>query len=157
MSKEALGQFFKSKLFAGIIVGVCGMLVVICIFEAGVIIGYHEAEFSSHWGENYGRNFANSSSSNPMGFPDMRAPTPDGILGKIVSISPTSASSTTIILSNNLKPEEKILIDSGTIIRDHENTLSASELTMGAYIVVLGIPNDQGEIQANLIRVVPAP
>ena len=157
MSKESLSQFFQSKLFAGIIVGVCIMLVVICIFEAGIVVGYHEASFSSQWGENYGKNFGDSNPENQMGLPDMHAPNPDGILGKIVSVSPASASTTTIVISSSQKPEEKILINSNTIIRNHEDTIDASALTVGTSVVILGSANDQGEIQASLIRVVPDP
>jgi hypothetical protein len=157
MSKESLAQFFQSKLFAGIIVGVCIMLVVICIFEAGVVVGYHEASFSSHWGENYGANFSDTNPSNQMGLPDMHEPTPDGILGKIISVDSASTSSTTIVISSTQKPEEKILIDANTEIRSRESTLTISSLKIGTYVVVLGTPNDQGEVQANLIRIVPAP
>jgi hypothetical protein len=154
MSKESLAEFFQSKMFAGIVAGVCIMLVVICIFEVGVIVGYHEASFSSSWGENYGRNFGNSNGMPAL--PDMNLPAPGGILGKIVSVS-TVASTTTIVVSGIQLPEEKILIDANTIIRDHENTIQPSGLTVGSYVVVLGAPDTQGTIQAKLIRVVPAP
>ena len=157
MSKEHLTKFFQSKLFAGIIVGVCIMLVVICVFEAGVVVGYHEASFSSNWGQNYGANFGDSNTSNQMGLPDAHAPSPDGILGKIVSISDPSSSPTTIVISNTQKPEEKVLLDDDTVIRTHEDTVDATSLSVGMYVVVLGIPNDQGEIDAKLIRIVPDP
>ena len=49
MSKESFVTFFRSKLFAGIVAGVCIMLVAICVFEAGVVVGYHEASFSARW------------------------------------------------------------------------------------------------------------
>ena len=156
MTKESLADFFESKLFAGIVAGVCIMLVIICIFESGVLVGYHEATYSSHWGENYGRNFG----SGPMsanGLPDARLPLPDGTMGKILSISNASASSTQIVISNTQNAEEKVLIDTNTIIRDHENTISASTLVPGAYAVVLGSPDEHGEILAKLIRLVPAP
>ena len=154
MSKESLAEFFRSKLFAGIIAGVCIMLFVLCIFEAGVVVGYHEASFSSRWGQNYGRNFGGSEMM--PGFPDMHGPNSNGTMGKIISVS-TVASTTTIVVSDPQKPEEKIVINTDTIIRDHENTIPASSLSAGSYVVVLGAPDDQGEIQAKLIRVVPAP
>ena len=154
MSRESVITFFRSKLFAGIVAGVCIMLVVMCIFEVGVMVGYHEATFSSRWGQNYERNFGNMGMM--QGLPDGHLPSPDGTLGKIISIS-NDASSTTLVVNNSQKPEEKILINSDTLVRDHEKTISASSLTVGSYVVILGIPNDQGEIEAKLVRVVPAP
>ena len=133
-------------------------VVVICIFETGVLVGYHEATFSSHWGENYRKNFGGPMGMmSTNGLPDSHSPIPDGTLGKILSVSSTSASSSEIIISNMQNPEEKVIIDADTIIRDHENNIQASMLTVGSYAVVIGDPDTQGEILARLIRVVPSP
>ncbi len=154
MSKETVVAFFRSKLFAGIIAGVCGMLLVMCIFEVGVMVGYHEASFSSRWGQNYERNFGGMGVA--QGLPGGHLPTPDGTFGKIISIS-NEASTTTLVVNSAQNPEEKIIINSDTLVRDRVNTVSASALGIGSYVVVLGAPNDQGEIEAKLVRVVPSP
>jgi hypothetical protein len=158
MKKETVVEFFRSKLFAGIVIGICIMLVVICIFEVGVIVGYHEADFSNRWSENYNKNFAQSNSfAGTMGIPDSHVPSPDGILGKIISASTDSSGTTTLVVSSPQKPEEKIIVDGNTVIRDHENTVTASSLTTGTYAVVIGAPNSDGELHASLVRIVPSP
>jgi Domain of unknown function (DUF5666) len=155
MSKDSLTHFFRSKLFAGIIAGVGITLIAVFIFEVGVTIGYHEATFSEGWGANYAKNFGGP--SNDMGLPDAHLPQPNGTFGKIISVSSTTPAGTTIVIDNTSKPEQKVLVTSDTTIRDHENTDTASSLTVGAYAVVVGTPDDQGEIEAKLIRLVPAP
>jgi hypothetical protein len=154
MSKESIVAFFRSKLFIGIIFGVCIMLVVMGIFEAGVMVGYHEATFSSRWGQNYERNFG--SMGMMPGLPNDHLPNPDGTFGKIISVS-TAASTTTLVVNSPQNPEEKVVVSADTLVRDHMNTINATSLNIGSYVVVLGSPNDQGEIEAKLIRVVPAP
>jgi hypothetical protein len=157
MSKDQLTEFFRSRLFAGIIAGVGITLIAVFIFEVGVTVGYHEATFSEHWGSSYGNNFGGP--SNTMGLPDNHLPQPNGTFGKIISISTatSSASDTVITIENSQKPEQSVLVTSDTSIRDHENTVTVSSLTVGSYAVVVGDPDNQGEIEAKLIRLVPAP
>jgi hypothetical protein len=148
---RSLSTFVKSKLFAGIITGVAITFVVIFIFEAGVAIGYHEATFSSHWGENYSTNFGGTD----YGL-DSHQPTAHGSIGKILSVS-TLGTTTTLIVDGSSHPEQKVLVNADTMIRSQENTITASALTTGTYVVILGTPNNQGVIEANLIRIVPSP
>jgi hypothetical protein len=152
LSKDSLSNFVRSRLFAGIIIGVGVIIVLLCIFEAGIAVGYHEAVFSSHWGANYERNFGDDSMMGSMGLPDGHDPDPHGAIGQILSMS-----SSTLVIENDQKQEQKILIDKDTTVRNLENTISASALTVGNFVVVVGDPNDQGTIDAKLIRIIPAP
>jgi hypothetical protein len=158
MKKERLAQFFRSRFFLGIVIGVVCMLLVFCIFEAGVAFGYHEALFSGRWGENYGKNFGEPEDS--VGLPSSHTPFADGNVGTILSITPANAdaaaSTTTFVLESAQRPEEKVVIDGDTVIRNREDTIQASDLTVGMQVVVIGEPNDQGQIVAKLIRVLPA-
>ena len=154
MTYESLRAFINSKLFAGIVTGVCITLVVICIFEVGVMVGYHEANYSSRWGENYTRNFG-SGTMGMHGITDANRPMPDGITGKIVSVTHATASSTELVISDSQHPEEKVLIVSDTIIRDHQNTLSPASLSVDEEVVVLGSPDTNGEIVAKLVIIIP--
>ncbi len=154
MKRETIVEFFRSKIFAGIIIGICIMLVAIFVFEVGVSVGYHEAIFSNRWNQNYSQNF---SGLNSFGFSDPHTPNPDGTLGKIVSITTDSSGSTTLIMMSKQKLEEKILITSNTILRDNLKTISVSDLSAGAYAVVIGTPDTKGEIVASLLRLVPSP
>lgn len=163
MTKERINEFLRSRLFIGIVAGTGITLAAIFIFEAGVAVGYHQASFSSQWGKNYGENFGARPSrfGGNFGLPDSHLPSPDGIVGRIVSITPSAADATsgttTIVIASDQKPEENVLVTNATMIRDHEDTLTLSALKVGSYAVVLGIPDAKGQIDAKLIRIVPAP
>jgi hypothetical protein len=148
---RSLSIFVRSRLFAGIVMGVGITLIVLCIFEVGIAIGYHEATFSSHWGANYGTNFGGGD----YGL-DAHQPTAHGSTGKILSVDTTGATTTIIVDGGTSHPEQKVLVTSDTVIRSQENTLTASALTVGVNVVVLGTPDDTGVIDAKLIRIVPA-
>jgi hypothetical protein len=149
MNTDSLKTFVRSRLFVGIIAGIGTLFIVLCIFQVGILVGYREAMYSSGFGKNYARNFGGTTM---FGMPDGHEPTPHGDEGKILSID-----GSTIVIDNDQQPEQKVLIDSGTIIRDGESTVSASTLTVGNYVVVVGSPDSQDEIDAKLIRILPAP
>jgi len=151
-TKDSLARFARSRLFAGIIIGVAIMFILVCVFEAGVAVGYHEATFSSHWGQNYELNFGGAGMPGAIGLPDGHEPQPHGTTGEIIS-----ATGSNIVVQNDSRQEQKVIITSSTIIRNQENTVSASSLTVGTYVVVVGNPDDQGNIDANLIRIIPSP
>ena len=152
MTKDSLSQFIRSRLFAGIALGVAIMLVLVCVFEAGVALGYHEAVFSSHWGANYEHNFGGSDMQGQMGLPDGHGPETFGAIGQIISVA-----SSTMVVQNNDQQEEKVIFNGNTVIRNQENTIPASSLSSGTYVVVVGTPDNQGTIDASLIRVIPSP
>ena len=151
-TKDSLNHFVRSRLFAGIILGVGIMFILVCVFEAGVALGYHEATFSSHWGANYERNFGDSGMPGSMGLPDGHDPQPHGATGEIINIS-----GSTMVVQSSDRQEQKVITASSTSIRNQENTISMSTLTVGTYVVVVGNPDDQGNIDASLIRVIPSP
>ena len=152
ITKDSLSQFVRSRLFAGIMLGVAVMLVLVCVFEAGVALGYHEAVFSSHWGANYERNFGGTGMQVMMGVPDGHGPEAFGAIGQIISIA-----SSTMVVQNNDQQEEKVIFNGNTVIRNQEITIPASSLSAGTYVVVVGTPDNQGTIDASLIRIIPAP
>ncbi len=158
ITKERFNEFLRSRLFMGIVAGIGITLVAIFLFEAGVAVGYREASFSSQWGKNYESNFGMMTSRGGIMLTNSRIPNPEGTLGKIVSITPAAITSgtTTIVVAGPQNPEENVLITSDTMIRDNEDTLTVSALKVGSYAVVLGEPDSKGQINAKLIRIVPA-
>lgn len=148
MNQDVVARFMRSRLFAGIIATIGGLLLLSCVFEAGVYVGARQAQFSSQWGKNYERNFGGSSR-----FGSGMILVSHGALGKIVDIS-NSSSTLTIVGSN--QQEQKVLIGKDTLIRDHMDNVSLSQLAIGTYVVVVGEPED-GQIEAKLIRIVPPP
>ena len=151
-TQDSLNHFFRSRLFAGILLGVGAMFILVCAFEAGVAVGYHEATFSSHWGANYERNFGGNDMDGSIGLPDGHEPQPHGTTGQIISVAGSN-----IVVQNSQRQEQKIIISTNTTIRNEENTVSMSGLSVGMYVVVVGDPDNDGDIDASLIRIIPSP
>ncbi len=148
--KKNIQKGFESKLFLKIIYILAAVIVASAIFSAGVFVGFHRASFEGAWGEHYLENFGTP----PRGKLDSVSrhfSNPHGAVGSIIQVSLP-----TIIVKDNDGTEKIILIADNTDIeigRDGEG--DTSDLQVDAPIVVIGNPNDQGQIEAKFIRVMP--
>ncbi len=143
-------EFIKSKKFSTILYTVGGLLVALIIFQAGIFVGYHIASFSIGWDNSHNGNIRDPRSIfAPFGrdTDDMNA---HGAIGEIISVRLPQ-----IMVKEPSGNEAIILISSTTPIRSMRNQASTSDLTIGAEIVTIGIPDEQGQIHATFIRVVP--
>jgi len=147
---EHMVSFFESKVLVGILYGVGIIIVVASVFSAGISIGFHKASFGRAWGENYERNFGMMSRQGlvPGG---QHFPNANGAVGKIIKITLP-----TVIVQDRDNTEKVILIGSDTRIQEMHSTIKATDLSVGDFIVVIGSPNDQGQVAAKFIRVMPA-
>jgi hypothetical protein len=145
-------QKIKRDVLKLIIVGLICLVVVVLIFGAGVFVGGMKAKFSYSWAESYHKNFAGP----PGGFfGDWRKfPPPPGefieghgTFGEIIKINNSD-----FVIKGQDNVEKIILIKEDTIIEKGRETVKKDELKVGNYIVVIGSPNEQGQIEAKLIR-----
>lgn len=155
----SINQITESKHFKGAAI-TCGVLLVALVsFAAGINVGSHKALFSARFGENYERNFLTGPAgegARPLPpFGEAMDPTsqkgmrnPHGVGGEILSIS-----GDTIVIKNRDDQENTIRISVATIVNRGKETLAASDLVVGDKIVVVGKPQDDGMIDAHLIRV----
>ena len=127
------------------------------IFQAGVSVGFHKAKFARDWGQNYYQNFGpRGGGRNPMpkmmmGMGD-RFPNANGANGKIIKLDLP-----TLIVQDLDNTEKVILINDETKIVSQKEEISVDNLKVDNFIVVIGNPNDQGQIEAKLIRLMPLP
>jgi len=136
-----------------IIVGLAGFVVVFLIFGVGMFVGGMKARFSYRWAESYHKNFAG-----PRGgfLGDWRIPIPfpgdfiegHGTFGEIIKINDSD-----LIVKGQGDVEKVILITADTIIEKGRDTIKKENLKVGDRIVIIGSPNEQGQIEAKLIRV----
>ncbi len=135
------------------------LVIILLTFQVGIIVGYHKAEFSFRFGNNYYRAFEHSERGGPMdrgfipipGFPS-DLPGGHGAVGKIVKISlPTL----TVIGPDNV--EKIIITNDDTLVRQFREELKLDKLKVGDAIVTLGVPDSEGRVVAKLIRLMPAP
>lgn len=142
---------FRSKLFKGILIGIAGLILLLLAFKAGTMMGFRKAGFSYKWGENYHRNFGgprggffgNFSGGDFMGGAH-------GVFGQLIKID-----GTTLVMKDNLNAEKIVLIKSDTAITGLRENVKPADLKVNDNIVVIGEPNDAGQIEAKFIRLMP--
>lgn len=144
--------FFQSKLFQRILYGVGGAVIALLIFQAGIFVGYRKAAFSYRWGERYYHTFGRP----PRGFHGM-FPRDDfsgthGAAGKILAITLPA-----LVIEGKDTIEKIVVLKDTTAIRRFRETLAPRDLKPGDFVVVIGSPNEMAQIEAKLVRVMPAP
>ena len=155
----------KSKMLKVAALAVGGFLVILVSFAGGVAVGLKKARFSYKWGENYERNFMGGPLRGPMG---MKGQTPGpremmrdfegrgfrnahGIAGSVISVADNK-----IVIKDRNGQENTISVDDKTLIKRGQDNISLNDLKNGDRIVVMGSPDDNGVVKADLIRVFSA-
>jgi hypothetical protein len=151
-SKDTKENFFETKLFKDILLGIGVLIVLATVFNMGIHVGYHKATFSYGVGDGYYRVFEGRSLPPPMPASNMHGAffVSHGALGKIVSISLP-----TFVLADQDEVEKTIMIGDDTIIRTLRDEITPQDLQVGNTVVVLGAPTESAQIDAKLIRVMP--
>ena len=136
-----------------IIIGLAGFVVIVLIFGAGMFVGGMKARFSYRWAESYHKNFAG-----PRGgfLGDWRKFVPfpgefiegHGTFGEIIKINDSD-----LIVKGQGDVEKVIIITKDTTIEKGREKIKKEELKVGDRVVIIGSPNEQGQIEAKLIRV----
>jgi len=133
-----------------VIIGLAGFVIVALIFGAGIFVGGMKARFSYRWAESYHKNFAGPQEGF---FGDWRTLPPSdfieghGTFGEIIKINDSD-----LIVKGQGDVEKVILITKDTAIEMGRDTLKKEELKVGDSIVIIGSPNEEGQIEAKLIR-----
>ena len=141
-----------SKLFGIIILSVAGLIILAFVFGLGVFVGTKKADFSFRWAEEYHKNFGGPQQGffgNMMGEEFTNA---NGVFGQIIKID---SGSLTVKDKDNV--EKIILVGDKVSILYQRKNMKLSDLKVGDIVVVIGDPNSNGQIQAELIRLMPAP
>jgi len=146
---EDIKNVFESKVSFRILCAVGIVIVSLLIFSAGVTVGFYKASFGRAWGDNYERNFG-MMPNRPM-FGQDNFPNANGAIGKIIKITLP-----TIIVQDKDNTEKVILIKDDTKIQKMMSTVKSSDLAIDDFVVIIGSPNTQGQIEAKLIRIMPA-
>lgn len=138
-----------------IIIGLAGVGVIVLIFGAGIFVGGMKARFSYRWAENYHKNFAGPREGfmNNLGdFPVGDFIEAHGSFGKIIKID-----GKIIIIQGRENIEKTILIKDDTVVKGIRGDIKPTDLKVDDFITVIGSPNDSGQIEAKLIRILPPP
>lgn len=153
---ENIKKVFESKKILKAIVVIGILIATSLVFQAGVFVGFHKASFGRNWGDNYERNFGIKRDNHggfreEMGLTD-NFPNASGAVGKIIKIELP-----TIIVQDKDGTEKVILTKDDTTIRSMKKDITKNDLKVNDFIVVIGSPNTEGQIEAKLIRFIPNP
>lgn len=146
-------KLFQSGKFKMALIAIATVIVLLLVFKAGEFVGYKKAGFSYRWAENYHRNFGGPREGFFRDFDGKDYINAHGISGSIIKIdSLASSSQATLIIKGDDNVEKTILVSDKTTIISRRETIKASDLKADDRIVVIGSPNEQGQIEAKLIR-----
>ena len=151
-NSEQTGRVEKApdkKTFPKALAIIAGVIVLFVIFAAGVFIGVEKTRFSYSWDENYYKNFAEPKPQGP--FLDRSYMNPNGVLGQIIKIS-----GDILTLKDDDNMEKNVVATAVTTIRKGPEDISPADLKINDYIIVIGAPDNQGQLEAKLIRVLPS-
>jgi hypothetical protein len=147
---ENMKKFFESRLLFKILCGIGIIVIALLIFSAGISVGFHKASFGRAWGENYERNFGFGPNTPPF-FGGNNFPNANGAIGKIIKIELP-----TIIVQDKDNTEKVVSIGTDARIEKMRTNITTGDLKIDDFVVVIGTPNAQGQIEAKFIRVLPA-
>jgi hypothetical protein len=139
-----------------IIVGLLSIIVLVLIFGLGVFVGEKKAKFSYLWAENYHRMFAGPKAGFLGNLKMPPFPPFDefieghGTFGEIIKIEGNN-----LVVKGRGNVEKVIVVTEKTVIKSGRKDIKLSDLKIGDVIVIIGSPNDKGQIEAKLIRVFP--
>lgn len=146
-----IDEFINSKKFRIGLYVVGAIIILLISFQAGVWVGYKKAMFSYRWGENYHRNFGGPRGGIVRNLVDRESfENPHGAFGKIIKIELPS-----VVIQGENESEKSISINDDTVIRRLGETIKKEDMKVGERAVVVGEPNDKGQIEAKLIRLLP--
>lgn len=144
----------RPDLLKKIIIGFVGFALVVLIFGAGVFVGTMKAKFSYRWAENYHKNFAGPSGGffdNLQNFPKGDFIESHGVFGEIIEIKDNG-----FVIKGKGDIEKVIVVSRDTVIKQGKETIKDG-LKVGDSVVIIGSPNEKGQIEAKLIRFLPFP
>lgn len=123
-----------------------GLLVLATAFGGGVLAGLSRSHAGYGWGGRHGQRGA---FHRPMGWMQ-NYPVGQAFSGQITALSSSSLS-----LRGNDGTTRTVLVDSQTTIQQGGATAALTSLKVNNIVLVFGTANNQGQVHANLIRLLP--
>ncbi len=136
----------NASLLRGIAIGLGIAFVIATVFSMGLFIGQQKARFSIRWGQNYDQYFGGPRRMLPGGPADFFGG--HGTAGVIIDVKDES-----LVVRSRDNAEKIVLISNRTRIVKGREAIKLKDLTEDTSIVVIGRPDDEGRIEAHLIRV----
>ena len=158
-SIKKLFKIFENRdVLEWIIIGLVSFTALVLVFGAGVKVGTLKARYSYRWAENYHKNFAGPRGgffdNFRRGFDDDDFIEAHGVFGSVIKIdTSTSSGQATLIVKGKDNVEKTILVSDKTTISNRRDVIKFDGLKIDDQVVIIGSPNEQGQIEAKFIRV----
>jgi hypothetical protein len=143
-------EFLKSKKFKWVVIVFGVFVIAFASFTAGIFVGYNKARFSYDWGEHYDRNFGGPAHGIFGPQPGSQFMNAHGASGMVLAVE---VASSTFILRGPDNMEKTVFVSSSTALQTGRTVIHLSDLHAGDSVLVIGAPNEQGQIEARLVRV----
>jgi hypothetical protein len=150
-------EIIQSKPYMGVALSISAIAVICLVFGGGMYVGYRKARFSYQWGENYHKNFGGPRGGFMGDFGGKDLINANGVAGQIMKIDPSTSSgqSPVLVIRGRDNVEKIVVIKNDTVINRLNETVKLSALKVGDFVVVIGEPNDNGQIDAKFLRTIP--
>jgi len=145
-------NIFESKVFKTVVLSIAVLIILAFVFGLGVFVGTKKADFSFRWADEYHRNFGGPQGGFFGDFMGNEFTNGNGIYGQIITIN-----GQILTIKGRDNVEKNILVSDKTTIIYQRKNIKLSDLKINNNVVVIGEPDNSGQIQAELIRVMPAP
>jgi hypothetical protein len=145
-----LKEIIKSRLYIVIILSLAAIVVLILTFGAGMYVGFHKARFSYQWGENYHKNFGGPRGGLFRDFGGKDLIDANGVAGQIMKID-----GSTLVIKGRDNVEKIVVVKNDATIKRLNEILKLNDLKIDDLIVVIGEPNNNGQIEAKFLRIMP--
>lgn len=147
-----INKFLESKTFSAIILSIAVFIILLFVFGLGFFAGSKRADFSFKWAEQYHKNFGGPREGflMPMTNPRNEFIDSNGTVGEIIKVDETS-----LVVKGRENVEKIIIVSENTTIVSQRNNIKITELKAGDNIIVMGRPNNEGQIEADFIRIMP--
>jgi len=147
-----LEDLHNSKIIHRVVASIGIIIVILLILLIGINIGERKAGFAREFGNNFQKNFMGPNNGMiETGFNRMM-PGGHGAIGEILSIKLPQ-----IIISGPDNLEKTVIVTASTTIRKSQDNIASSDLKTGNFVVIIGEPNQNGQIEAKLIRIMIEP
>ncbi len=144
----SFNKFIRSGTIPKIVFTLVGVLILLLTLQVGYFLGYRKATFSNNWNKNYISKINGGRSMMAPFMYDNDEINPHGAVGEIISVNLPA-----ILIKRSKGAEEIINIGPKTTIRYYNQIASTSDLVLHKQIIAIGEANEDGQIDATLIRI----
>jgi hypothetical protein len=140
----------NKDLLKWVIIGLLIVVAIVLVLGLGILIGEKKAKFSYRWAEQYHEMFAGPRAGffgDWRNFPSGEFIEAHGVFGEIIEMKENE-----LVIKGREDVEKVILITDETIIQKGREKMKKEDLKVGNFVVVIGSPDEEGKIEAKMIR-----